>query len=149
MGGNKGKGHAMYVVGNLLFWAHFIGLGMALGCGIALSVTGPKLGGPGRELFWPVFKLFSRIVATGLVILLITGPLMIWVKFGGTSALNGWFWTKMSFVGVAVAGMGLHEWARARFARGDTGAVGFMALGGRLAGVGMVLAILCAVFAFN
>jgi hypothetical protein len=139
----------MYVVGNLLFWAHFIGLGMALGCGIALSATGPKLATPERELIWPLFKFFSRIAGTGLVVLVITGLLMIWAKFGGTSAFNGWFWTKMSFVGVALAGMGLHEWARARFQKGDADAVGFMALGGRLAAVGMVAAIFCAVFAFN
>jgi hypothetical protein len=142
----------MYVFGNLLFWVHFMGLGMALGCGIALSATGPRLlaGATGeREQAWQLFKAFSRTVGTGLLLLLITGPLMIWIKFGGTSAFNGWFWTKMGFVGLAVAGMGLHEWARARFGRGDQSTVGFMALGGRLAAFGMVAAIFCAVFAFS
>ena len=71
----------MYVFGNLLFWVHFMGLGMALGCGIALSATGPRLlaGATGeREQAWQLFKAFSRTVGTGLLLLLITGPLMIW-----------------------------------------------------------------------
>jgi protoporphyrinogen IX oxidase len=139
----------MYIVGNLLFWAHFMGLGMAVGCGIALSATGPKLATPEREQFWPVFTFLSRMVATGLVVLLVTGPLMIWLKFGGVSAFNGWFWAKMNFVGLTIAGVGLQEWARARFARGDEGAGALMAIGGPLTGIAAAAAIFCAVFAFN
>jgi len=123
----------MYVVGNLFLWAHFIGIGFAVGCGIALSVTAPKLVTDQREQFWPLFKFFSRMATTGVLILLVSGPLLIWLKFGGTSAFTGWFWAKMNFVGVAIAGAGLHEWARMRFRRGDANAASLMMVGGRLA----------------
>ena len=139
----------MYVAGNLVLWAHFIGLGLAIGCGIALSATGPKLATPEREHFWPLFKFFGRMAMTGLLVLIVTGPLLIWLKFGGTSAFNGWFFAKMNFVGLAIAGAGLHEWARVRFQRGHTDAAPMMMIGGRLAAFGIVGAVFCAVFAFS
>ena len=139
----------MIIIGNLLLWAHFIGIGLAIGCGIALSATGPKLATPEREHFWPLFKFFSRMAMTGVLILLVTGPFLIGVKFGGTSAFNGWFWAKMNFVGLAILGAGLHEWARVRFQRGNADAVPLMMIGGRVAAIGIVGAIFCAAFAFG
>jgi len=140
---------SMYVANNLILWAHFVGIGFAVGCGIALSATGPKLATPQSEQFWPLFRFFSRMAMTGVLILLVTGPLLIWLKFGGTSAFTGWFWAKMNFVGLAVLGAGLHEWARTRFRRNYPDAVTFMMIGGRLAAIGIIGAIFCAVFAFN
>ncbi len=141
----------MHVIGNLLLYAHLLGFGAAIGSGITLSRIGPKLGGAAvaGEQLWPLFKFFSRMAAAGLLVLLVTGPLMLWLKFGGTAELNTWFWVKMIFVGLAVAGIGLHEWARPRFARGDASARSLMAIGGRLAGFAISGAMFCAVFAFN
>jgi len=139
----------MYVARNLFLWAHFIGIGLAVGCGIALSATGPKLATGESVQFWPLFRFFSRMAMAGVLVLLVTGPLLIWLKFGGTSGFTGWFWAKMNFVGLAVLGAGLHEWARSRFQRNNADAVSFMMIGGRLAAVGIIGAIFCAVFAFN
>jgi len=139
----------MHVIGNLLLYVHLLGFGAALGSGIALSRVGPKLRAAASEQFWPLFKFFSRMAAAGLVVLLVTGPLMIWIKFGGTAALNAWFWVKMSFVGLAIAGVGLQEWARTRFQRGHQSALSLMAIGGRLAAFSISGAMFCAVFAFN
>ena len=139
----------MYVAGNILLWAHFIAIGFAIGCGIALSATGPKLVTPEREQFWPLFKFFSRMAMSGVLILLVPGPLLIWLKFGGTTGFTGWFWAKMNFVGLAIAGAGLHEWARMRFKRGDADMVHLMMIGGRVTAAGLVGAVFCAVFAFS
>ena len=141
----------MQIVTNLLLYAHLLGFGTALGCGLALSRVGAKSGGASGEgeLLSPLFKILSRMVATGLVVLLVTGPLMLWIKFGGTAALNTWFWVKMNFVGLAVAGVGLNEWARVRFQKGDASVAGFMAIGSNLATFSVSGAMFCAVFAFN
>ena len=56
---------------------------------------------------------------------------------------------KMVFVIVAVVGVVLHERASSRFRKGDANAVPLMYLGGRMAGLGIVLAMLCAAFTFN
>ena len=141
----------MHVIGNLLLYAHLLGFGTALGSGLALSRVGAKLSGLSGESepFSLVFKSLSRMVATGLVVLLVTGPLMLWVKLGGTAALNAWFWWKMSFVGLAIAGVGLSEWARARLKRGDASASPLMSIGRSLATFSISGAMFCAVFAFN
>ncbi|WP_372783292.1 hypothetical protein [Phenylobacterium sp.] len=142
----------MNTVINLLMCLHFVGIGMAVGGGIALSQVGPRLiEAPldQRAIWWPLETFFSRIGPVGLGLLLFTGPLMVWLKFGGPGGFTGWFWAKMTFVALAVISIGLHEWARMRFQRGDERAVPLMFLGGRMAGAAILLVIFCAVFTFN
>jgi len=144
--------HGKNVLNNILLWLHFIGVGMGVGGGIGLSQVGPRLvvaSAEQRELLWSFEAFFSRIGAGGLVILLITGPLLLWLKFGGPSGLNWWFWAKMALVVVALIGVGLHEWAGRGFRKGDKNVVALMFIGGRTAGIGILLAMLCAVFTFN
>jgi protoporphyrinogen IX oxidase len=142
----------MHTFTNLLLWLHFIGIGMAVGGGIALSQTGPKLVAAPvdqRDELWRFETFFSRLGAAGIVILLITGPLMVWLRFGGPGGFTWWFWVKMGLVATAVLAVGLHEWSGTRFKGGDQSAVRLMFIGGRLAGAAILLAMLSAVFAFN
>lgn len=142
----------MHILTNLLLWLHFIGIGMAVGGGVALSQVGPRLVAAPAEArgdLWAFETFFGRLGAAGIGILLTTGPLMLWLKFGGPAGLNRWFWVKMALVAIAVVAVGVHEWAGARFKGGDAGAVPLMFLGGRLAGLAIVLAMLSAVVTFN
>jgi putative membrane protein len=142
----------MDVLLNLLFWLHFIGLAMGLGGGIALGFVGPKLiaaEGPFLAEMWKFETFFGRVGTGGLGLLIVTGPLMLWLKYGGPEGLSGWFWAKMAFVLVALVGVGLHQWAGSRFRKGDRTAIPLMFASGRTAGAAMALAILCAVFAFG
>jgi protoporphyrinogen IX oxidase len=146
------QSHGKYMLINILLWLHFLGVGMGMGGGIALSQVGPRLvvaPMDQRELLWSFEIFFSRIGAGGLVILLITGPSMLWLKFDGPSGLSWWFWAKMLFVVVALIGVSLHEWAGQRFRKGNESFVPLMFIGGRMAGVGILLAMLCAAFTFN
>jgi putative membrane protein len=142
----------MHILVNLLMWLHFVGIGLAVGGGIALAQTGPKLVAAPldrRTELWSFETFFSRLGAAGVLILLVTGPLMVWLKFGGPGGFTTWFWVKMAFVALAVIAVGLHEWAGARFKRGDETAIPLMFLSGRLAGAAILLAMLSAVFTFN
>lgn len=142
----------MDIVTNLLFWLHFIGLAMGLGGGIALGFVGPKLivaEGRMLEEMWRFERFFGRVGSAGLAVLVITGPLMLWLKFGGPDGLTWWFWAKMVFVLIALTGVAAHQWAGSRFHRGDRSAIPLMFASGRIAGASMALAILCAVFTFN
>lgn len=125
---------------------------MGMGGGIALSRVGPKLIAAAeseRELLWGLETFFSRIGAGGLAVLLTTGPLMLWLKFGGFAGFGWWFGAKMGFVAIALIAVGLHEWASSRFRKGDTGAVPLMFASGRAAGAAILLAMLCAAFTFG
>ena len=142
----------MHILTNTLLWLHFIGICLAVGGGVALSQVGPRLvAAPinARAELWAFETFFGRIGAAGVAILLATGPLMLWLKFGGPAGLSLWFWAKMALVGIAVVAVGLHEWAGARSKRGDQGVVPLMFLAGRLAGLAIVPAMLCAVVTFN
>ena len=55
----------------------------------------------------------------------------------------------MFFVALAVIGVALHEAASRRFRRGAPGAVPMMFFAGRMAGLSIVIAMLCAAFTFN
>lgn len=136
----------------LLLWLHFIGIGLAVGGGVALSQVGPRLvAAPedARKDLWAFETFFGRIGAAGIAILVTTGPLMLWLKFGGPAGLSRWFWVKMALVGLAVIAVATHEWAGARFKRGEQGAIPVMFFAGRLAGAMIVLAMLAAVATFN
>ena len=142
----------MDIFTNLLFWLHFIGLAMGLGGGIALGFVGPKLieaKGPMLEEMWGFERFFGRVGSAGLILLIITGPLMLWLKFGGPEGLTWWFLAKMAFVVIALCGVAIHQWAGSRFHRGDRSAIPLMFTSGRIAGASMAIAILCAVFTFN
>ena len=142
----------MDIILNLLLWVHLLGLVMGLGGGIALGFVGPRLIAstePMREEMWTFEKFFGRVGSAGLALLLITGPLMLWLKFGGPEGLSWWFWLKMAFVAIALVGVGLHQWAAARFHRGDLSAIPLMFASGRTAGAAMALTVLWAVFTFN
>jgi putative membrane protein len=142
----------MHILTDLLLWLHFIGIGLAVGGGVALSQVGPKLAAApadGRVQLWAFETFFSRLGATGVLILVTTGPLMLWLKFGGPGGLSRWFWVKMSLVAIAVIAVGAREWAGERFKRGHDDAVPLMFTAGRLAGLAIVLAMLSAVVTFN
>ncbi len=137
---------------DLLLWLHLMGLAMGAGVGIAMSRLGPKLiAAPAaeRDQLWPLARYLTRMIVTGVVILIITGPLMLWLKFGDAAALGWSFSVKMVFVTSTVVFVALNRWAGARLARGDQRAAKLMSISGPLTGVSAVLATLFAVITFN
>ncbi len=125
---------------------------MGVGVGIAMSRVGPGLLAAGpheRGRLWPLHKFLARVITAGLVILLVTGPLMLWLKFGGAAGLGWPFSVKMFFVAATVVFIVLGRWAAARLQRGDEAAAKLMSVSGPLTGVSALLAMLFAVIAFN
>ena len=142
----------MAVFINLLLWLHLLALAIGIGGGLAMSQVGPRLitAAPDqRETWWPLATVFSRVASLGLVLLLITGPLLLWLKFGGYGGLNDWFKVKMALVAVAVVTIGLSHWGLARLKRGDEGGRRLMEVSGPLTMLTVVVLVLAAVFTFN
>src|SRR5687767_15021216 len=104
----------------LLLWAHFVALAAGVGGGLGMSQVGPRLVNAAldqRETWWPLATFFRMLVSIGLVVLLVTGPLMVWLKYGGFAGLSVWFHVKMGLVALGVVLMGLSEMGMARLKR--------------------------------
>lgn len=142
----------MTALNDILLWLHLLGLAMGVGVGIAMSRVGPGLvaAHPGeRGRLWPLQKFLAGAIITGLIVLLITGPLMLWLKFGGGAGLGWPFSAKMFFVATTVIFAAVGRWAAIRLERGDEAAAKLMSVSGPLTGISAVLAMLFAVIAFN
>jgi uncharacterized membrane protein SirB2 len=142
----------MIVFVNLLLWLHLVALALGLGGGLGMSQVGPRLVAAApdeRGAWWPMATIFARVAGVGLVLLLITGPLMLWLKFGGFSGLNSWFQVKMALVAIAIVTVGLSEWGLARLKRGDEGGGRVMSVTGPLTTLTVLAVVLSAVFTFK
>lgn len=142
----------MVVFTSVLLWVHFLALALGTGGGIAMMQVGPRLVAAApdqRETWWPLATVFSRIAGAGFLLALVTGPLMLWLKYGGLGAVNGWFTLKLALVAVAVVTIGLSEWGLGRFRRGDEGGGRLMMVAGPLTGVTMLVIVLASVFSFG
>lgn len=136
----------------LLLWLHLVALAAGVGGGLGMSQVGPRLvkATPDqRETWWPMARFLRLLTSVGLVVLLVTGPLMVWIKYGGVSGLNVWFHAKMGLVALAIVLMGLSEMGMARLKRGDEGGGKLAMTAGPALGVTMYVVMLAAVFAFN
>jgi putative membrane protein len=145
-------GHRMRILTVVLLWLHLWGVAMGVGLGVAMSRIVPKvIAAPASERaqLWPLEKFLARVIAAGVVVLLITGPLMLWLKFNGGTGLGWPFWVKMVFVAALVICVGLSHWAAARLERGDESAAKLMSVSGPLTGISALLAMLFAVITFN
>ena len=146
------RGDKMTAVNDILLWLHLLGVAMGVGVGIAMSRVAPNVVAATpteRVQLWPLEKFLARVIAAGVVILLITGPLMLWLKFGGTAALGWTFWVKMAFVASTVICFGVQHWASSRLERGNESAAKLMSISGPMTGISALLAMLFAVITFN
>ena len=142
----------MDILDNLLFWLHFIGLGLGAVATFGLPVVGAQMPTSTAETRPTLFKVangLTRLGRIGFGVLIVTGPLLFWLKWNGSAPAMAWFTAKMVFVLlllilVIVAGI------TSKRAQG-----GDMAAGKRmpmLSVIGIAMfacVILCAVFAFN
>jgi hypothetical protein len=95
----------------------------------------PALGG--------IVKAFGRSAQIAFAVLIISGPLMIWLRYGGVEGLGSWFWVKMALIVVMIGAMIVGGRLRAA---GNVAAAGTVAWVSRAALLGVIVA---AVLTFN
>ncbi len=140
----------MPVIVNLLIWVHLLALAMGFAGGIAMSQIGPRLSAAApddRATWWPLANTFTAISHTGLMLLLVTGPLILWLKYQG--AVSTTFNIKMGLVLLAIVAIGVSSWGKARLKRGDERGAKVMAATGPVIMLLMLGVVLSAVFAFG
>ena len=130
----------------LLLFVHFIGLSLGA-ASVVYSMVNMRLAPAGPPS--PVSRAMPTAGRAGLVLLIISGPIMLFWRYGGFGGVNFWFHLKMLgvlLVAAAVVGLGIS---------GRRAAGGDVAARGRLRSLAMLLAgaltftVLAAVFAFE
>ena len=137
---------------DIILFLHLLGLMMGAGGGFGSMIVmrgalklPPDQAGPVRGL-GPALGRFSTI---GLILMLLTGPALVSMKYGGFGGLPSLFWVKMIFVvSLTLAAITL-ELTYASVKRGNMAAAKRLPALGPWAGMSSLLAVLCAVLAFH
>ena len=89
----------MDIAFDLALTAHMLSLlaaGVAL---IGLPIVIARMRGATPELrsaLGGIVKAFGRTAQIAFGVLIVSGPLMVWLRYGGVDGLNSWFWVKMA-----------------------------------------------------
>lgn len=142
----------MDIVIKLLLAVHIVAF-VAGGAGSVVGlIVAPRLAGATAEARAAYFGVMNRLSSVGKLAmgaLLVTGPLLLWLKYGGLGGANGWFWVKMVLVAVMLFGMiyGGINFKKAQ--GGDVAAGKRAAMARRITGLSLLGVLLSAVLAFS
>ena len=141
----------MDVLNNILFWIHLVALSLGGVASFGIPVVGrmmPTATNETRPVLFKIANGLSMVGRAGLGLLIVTGPLLVWLKFGGTG-FNAWFWAKMVLVLLLLITV-IYAGINGKAAEGgDMAAAKRSPLIGMVAIVLLLGVVLCAVFAFN
>ena len=135
-----------------LLFLHLFGLlmgaGGGLGAGVVMRIASSR---PPEQanVLRSVGPALGRASTIGLIIMLITGPALVSMKYGGFANLPTLFWVKMVFVASLTLAAITLELTYASVKRGNVEAAKRLPALGPWAGVSSLLAVLFAVLAFN
>lgn len=142
----------MEILNNLLLWLHLTALAMGGAASFGMPFVGNQMSKATpetRPVLFAVAHGLSTVSRAGFAILIITGPLLIWLKFGGVSGFTWWFSLKMVLVVLLLIDVIYLGMLMKRVEHGDAGAAGMMPRLGALGTVLLLGIVLSAVFAFN
>lgn len=142
----------MDVVVNLLIWAHIL----AFVAGGSNSVVGPviasRLGSATPDMrmgYYGVMNTMAQVGKVAMVVLLITGPLILFLRYGGVAGASVWFWVKMALIVVMLSAI-IYGGINAKKAQaGDAEAGRRAGVAHRITGLAFAGVLLAAVLAFN
>jgi uncharacterized membrane protein len=142
----------MDIVVKLLFWVHLMSLAAGGAATFGIPVVGRQMRTAGPEMrpvLQSILKGLSNVGRTGIGLLIITGPLMIWLKYGGFGGVSYWFWIKMALVVALLAGVVYGGILFERSTKGDMAAGQMMPRVGMINMILLLGIVLSAVFAFE
>jgi protoporphyrinogen IX oxidase len=136
---------------NILLFLHFvaIGVGGAANFGIpAVGAAAARMEVPQRPTIEPIVRNLIVLGHGALGVLILTGALLAWLS-GAWSGGDGWFWTKMSFVVLLLAGIVLSARNGKRAMNGDPEATARAPKLGLLNNLAFVAVVFAAVATFR
>ena len=140
------------LINQVLLILHFLGLGM----GFAASFSGMVMMGllgratpQERPVLARVQPAMTRVGDVGLVLLWVTGPILLFYKWGGFANVRWQFHAKFTVVILLTLVIGYMHSQMPKVRRGDAAAAARLPIAGRFAFVLAVTAVIFAVLAFH
>ena len=142
----------MYVLGLILFIIHIAAFIAGGANSVIMPIIGPRLATATPEIRGQLMGIVEGVAKVGkyaLATLLISGVLVLWLKWGWVAPSPVWFWTKMAFVVVMIVFIAINEMNARKAKQGDQEAGKRAQMFGQLTGLAFLGVIVSAVFAFN
>ena len=142
----------MYVLGLILFIIHIVAFIAGGANSVIMPIIGPRLATAtpeGRGQLMAVVEGVAKAGKYALATLLISGVLVLWLKWDWTPPSPIWFWAKMGFVALMIVFIAINEMNARKARQGDMEAGMRAAMFGQLTGLAFLGVIVSAVFAFN
>lgn len=136
---------------NLLIWLHFAGLVLGMGAGFSSGQVAMRMGAApaeARPTFATIINALARLNQIGLGTMVVTGSLILLLKYADPMGMGVWFWIKMVLVVVLMGLVGFGARTSKKAQAGDATAVALAPKIGMASGSTGFLIILSAVFAF-
>jgi len=129
---------------SLLLIIHFAGLMLVSAAFL------PLLGMMGQGGAAPqTNRLLTRFGHWGIIVLLVSGPVLLFVRYGGFDGVSHWFWAKMGFVVLLAVGVVISAISARKMRAGDAAATQRVRAGRIIAVLSLVGIVVSAVLAFG
>ena len=102
-----------------------------------------------KAVYFGVLNQMSQVGKVAMVTLLVTGPLMLWLRYGGLGGANAWFWVKMVLIVVLIVAIVVGDINFKKEQAGDMAAAKMADLAHKISGLAFAGVLLAAVLAFN
>jgi protoporphyrinogen IX oxidase len=137
---------------NLLLWVHIVALVAGGSNTVVMPIIGATLPKVDEQTRATLFGIGFQMATVGKIAgatLLVSGPLLLWLKYGGLAGATPWFWAKMALMVIMFAAIVFEETNFKKSASGDEAAARNSKLGGIIAAIAFLGVLLAAVLAFN
>ncbi len=142
----------MDIVINLLIFVHIV----ALVAGGSNSVVGPVIGArmasatpEQRAGYFAVMNSLAQVGKVSMVVSLVSGPILLFLIYGGLGGASVWFWIKMALIVVMLAAIIYGGINFKKLQGGDVAAGKRAEMAHKLTGLAFLGVLLSAVLAFN
>ena len=137
---------------DILLALHLIGLMLGAGGGFGSATVmraAAKATPEQAAMLRSLGPALARLATVGLVLMLVTGPALVSLKYGGFANMPQMFWVKLVFVTTLTLAAIAIELTYGQVKRGDVKAAARLPVLGPVAGLSSILAVIFAVLAFH
>jgi uncharacterized membrane protein len=137
---------------SLLLLVHLLALVAAGATAVVMPIIGGRMAAATPEVRTNLMVISDRLslnTRIALGALLISGPLMLWLRYGGVDGASVWFWIKMALVAAMLVAVIVSSVNGKRVLAGDRQAAVLQRRIGMVNRVAFLGVIIAAVLAFN